>query len=186
MLSAVQQPRWQACFVTVLAATCSGRCTLMQGCWVGAFGSRKHGRHVPQQLLNPSACAQNLQQAHTSAALAAMMQGGGAGAGGAAGGAGDGHNPFEAFLGQPFQGHAPPMPDLTALNASLEGARAPPCRHASAPCACPPPRPTPTLPASAASLAGPQCCSALRSTDALPPLLAWRKTMERVLVQSSA
>jgi len=102
---------------------------------VGALGSHKHGRHVPQQLLNPSARAQNLQQAHTSAALAAMMQGGGGAGAGAGGATGDGHNPFEAFLGQPFQGHAPPMPDLTALNASLEGARAalPACLSAPRP-----------------------------------------------------
>lgn len=63
--------------------------------------------------------AQNLQQAHTSAALAAMMQG----SGGGGGGDGDGHNPFEAFLGQPFMGGgAPPMPDLTSLTASIDGA----------------------------------------------------------------
>ena len=64
----------------------------------------------------PAGGAQNLQQAHTSAALAAMMQGSGGP---------DGHNPFEALLGQPFLGGggAPPMPDLTTLAASVEGAR---------------------------------------------------------------
>lgn len=75
-----------------------------------------HKAYVYAVLTNLRGGAQNLQQAHTSAALAAMMQGSGGP---------DGHNPFEALLGQPFLGGggAPPMPDLTTLAASVEGAR---------------------------------------------------------------
>lgn len=79
--------------------------------------------------------AQNLQQAHTSAALAAMMQG----SSGGGGGDGDGHNPFEAFLGQPFMGGgAPPMPDLTSLTASIDGAHSLPLASGRCFCRAPP------------------------------------------------
>ncbi len=100
------------------------------------------------------------------------MQGGGGAGAGAGGAAGDGHNPFEAFLGQPFQGHAPPMPDLTALNASLEGARPalPACLGAPRPPPAPP-NPDTTRERCLARWTAALLCVALRGRSAAPACL---------------